>query len=511
MGPRLVAACFGGIGIALAFPPSMCWPAAFVGVGVLLRAAHGAGPGAVFLLGWIAGCVGHALAFAWLWEVIVRFAGVSSASAAACAGIFVAYHALQLGVFSLLATDRRRQGLVSRCATTGALWVVVEWSFPKLVPWTLGDPLVASLLLRQAADLVGPHGLSFAVAAAGAAVARSMSDSIDRADRHRAAAAALGVVAALAAYGVVRVVQLGGGEGGGERLRVTLVQGGLGLHADPDRQNELAWKIYEPLTLAATARSQVRRRVLGELVVWPEVTLRAHLRHDEVQRRRVRRMASLLRRPLLVGALDRAAPGSGDLNAAFLFTGGGDRSLGIQAYHKRRLVPFAEYVPDVSWIGFAGWSGGGKFVHGGNGRPLGVQSGVRVAPAICFEVLQPGGFNAMVRQGAGLLVNLSDDGWFAGTAEVEQHLAMSVMRAVETRRWLARASDSGVSAFVDPLGRVVTRLDEGAIGALPLDVELARTLSLYVRYGNWVVGACFIGLACALSRLVATFRRGQSA
>ncbi len=490
---RLVAASFGGACIAFSFPPTAYWAAAFVGVALLLRAADGARAWASFLIGWTGGCAGHLVACAWLWQAIAGFTGMSPAAVAACVAAVVVYHGLQFGVFSLLAANRRRHGLVSHCAETAAIWVVVEWSFPKILPWTLGDGLGGALLLRQAADLAGPHGLSWATAAAAAALVTSVSATSDPLKRWRATAAAIGVVCLLAIYGGLRLIQLNV-TAPAESLHVTLVQGGLGLHADAQQQNDLAWKIYEPLTVAATARQREAPSAIGQLLVWPEATLRAYLSSDEDQRRRLQQLTALLGQPLMVGALDLPPSGGGELNAAFLFVPAGASK--VQAYHKRRLVPFAEYVPGVDRIGFLrAWRPIGHFAPGRSAAPLRVQEGVPLAAAICFEALHAGGFNSMVRAGARLLVSLSDDAWFARTSEVQQALGVSAMRAVETRRWLARASDSGVSAFIDPAGRVVAKLDEGVMGAIQADLPLRNGLSLYVRCGDWIVGASLVLLA----------------
>lgn len=494
MGARLVAASFGGICIGLSFPPAACWPAVFVGVTLLLRASAGAGYTTSFFVGWLGGCAGYAVAGAWLWSAIARFTGGSRATVAACVAACVAYHAAQFGLFSLLAPDHRGRNLPRRCLGVAAVWVVIEWGFPKILPWTLGDGLVGSLLMRQAADLAGAHGLSFAIVSGAAALAASTSTAAERRERLHAAVAASCLVIFLAIYGVVRVMQLDLAPSPAS-LRVTLVQGGLGLHADARRQNDLAWRIYEPLTRAAAAR-RPRGGTSAALTIWPEATLRAYLHHDMEQRRRVRRLAALLDQALLVGALDLPASGAGELNAAYLIAAG--RRFDAQTYHKRALFPFGEYVPGADWIRpLRAWRTVGRFVRGEAAAPLEAPGGWLLAPAICFEALHPGGFNRMVHDGARLLVNLSDDAWFAGTNEVAQSLGVSSMRAVETRRWLARASDSGVSAFVDPAGRVVSKLDEGVIGAITADVPARDELSPYVRHGDWIVGASVLGLIVA--------------
>jgi len=113
-----------------------------------------------------------------------------------------------------------------------------------------------------------------------------------------------------------------------------------------------------------------------------------------------------------------------------------------------------------------------------------------VAPSICFEAIRPAAFNDLVRRGAALLVNLTDDSWFASPAAAAQHLELARLRAVETGRWLARASNSGISAFVDPSGRVVGALPFGVRGTLWQTVETGGAPTPYVRHGDWILLLC---------------------
>src|SRR5262249_41347054 len=142
----------------------------------------------------------------------------------------------------------------------------------------------------------------------------------------------------------------------------------------------------------------------------------------------------------------------------------------------------------------------GAFVAGMTGQPIDADlrgARVRLAPSICYEAALPGAFNAMVRAGANVLLNLSDDVWLASEKAAAQHLALTRLRAVETRRWLVRASNSGISAFIDPSGRVVASLPSGAVGALSHPVDVADTITPYVRHGEWVVAACATWLLVA--------------
>jgi apolipoprotein N-acyltransferase len=114
----------------------------------------------------------------------------------------------------------------------------------------------------------------------------------------------------------------------------------------------------------------------------------------------------------------------------------------------------------------------------------------RIAPSICYEATWPGAFNQQVRQGANVLINLTDDGWFNGTIAPAQHLRAVVLRAVETRRWLVRASNSGVSAIVDPTGRIVASVPWMATGALGHWTSLGTQTTLYVWAGDWPLIGC---------------------
>jgi len=124
--------------------------------------------------------------------------------------------------------------------------------------------------------------------------------------------------------------------------------------------------------------------------------------------------------------------------------------------------------------------------------PRGPSTRWAFAPSICIEAMLPGKYNKVVRDGAEFLVNVTDDGWFGDTAEAYQHLQAATMRAVETRRWLVRASNSGISASIDPTGRIVSSLPFGAVGVMDTYITPSSSLSLYVRYGNWPVLFCLL-------------------
>jgi apolipoprotein N-acyltransferase len=246
--------------------------------------------------------------------------------------------------------------------------------------------------------------------------------------------------------------------------------------------------------------------------VWPETVLRSYLRHRGEYRDRVTGLAREIGRPLLVGALDLSPEGAREMNAAYLVqpvawsptAAEGE----LDVYHKRHLLPFGERLP--AWgaaLGLRHWRTTGRFVAGTGGRLRFTiepddgfleQRSVAMAPAICFEATRAGAFNAAVRSGAGFLVNLSDDSWFANSHGPDQHLQAVVLRAVETRRWLVRASNSGISAFIDPTGQVVRSLPLGATGLLRHRIAIEREMTPYVRWGDWFLVPCLLTVFAAV-------------
>jgi apolipoprotein N-acyltransferase len=474
------AALAAGSLIAAAFPPLGCSPAVVIGVTLLLTAASGASRKLAFTLGCCAGAVGFTAAVHWLIPTVSRFAGVSVVPATLIFAAFAVYHALQLGIFSAAIADRGTRGLVFHCAATAATWVVIEWGFPHMLPWTLGDALAGSAILRQGADIAGTHGLSFLIVFCAAAFASAAGG------RDRCAAIGIGitVAGAVAGYGALCLAMERNEDLELPRMDAVALQGGIGTFADGAPQNERAWATYEKLTLDYARVAA--RGIVGALTVWPEMTLRSHLRHDGRRRQQLEDLALSARRALLIGARD-LHPTGGDLNSAFLLSPpDAGRDPELQSYDKQILVPFGEYLPGARIISLM-WKPPGGLTPGEYRGPLEIAGGIRLGVSICFEVLHAGASNRVVQDGAAFLVNLADDGWFAGDVEPRQHLAGAAMRAVETRRWLVRASDSGISALIDPTGRVVSELAVGSVGAVRGMVPLRQELTPYVRYGNWIV------------------------
>jgi apolipoprotein N-acyltransferase len=160
-------------------------------------------------------------------------------------------------------------------------------------------------------------------------------------------------------------------------------------------------------------------------------------------------------------------------------------------YDKTHLVPFGEYVPFKKWLPFLGKMVAqvGDFRAGkvGNTIPwrneqLGVQ--------ICYEIIFPELSRAMVRSQASILINITNDAWFGKTSGPYQHFSMTVFRAVENRRSLARAANTGISGFIDPAGRILTSTALLQEAVATQTVPLLKVRSIYTRLGDLFAQAC---------------------
>ena len=239
----------------------------------------------------------------------------------------------------------------------------------------------------------------------------------------------------------------------------------------------------------------------ADLVVWPETAAPTVLRRDPGLQRALESLSAAISAPILVGSVDAQ---DGLRNTAFLLS---ERGL-VGRYDKMHLVPFGEYVPLSRVIGFIrSWAefiselepGSHAVVFSGPPAPFGV--------VICYEGIFPDLFRMFVRGGARLMVNMTNDGWFGRTGGPLQHLAMYPFRAVEHRVAVVRTANTGISAFIEPSGRIVRQLGLFERGTMIERVPLRSVETLYTRWGDWVAYVGFV-----VSGLVLTIAgtRGRS-
>ena len=244
------------------------------------------------------------------------------------------------------------------------------------------------------------------------------------------------------------------------------------------------------LTLYARVTGRALAAQPADLIVWPEYAVALYPEAEGFMRQALQAVAARTRGGLVFGAPRREGSEEREAfyNAAYHLDGDGALAFA----DKRQLVPFAEYRPEAFGHAVAA-VGDERFTLGGASRALATQVG-RLGTLICYEVTFPRLARDVVRAGAEVLVNLSNDTWLdrAGLGAGAQHLGIATFRAIETRRWLVRATTTGVSAIIDPFGRIVTRIETGTRGVTSAMVAPRRDLTPYVRWGDVFAYACLL-------------------
>jgi apolipoprotein N-acyltransferase len=495
--PFLLAAG-GGVLHFLGFAGFGIWPLALICLAPLWRGLEQTRGrlAAATLVGFTFGWVSYAGGYVWLWRIVDVFLAGNVVLGGLIWLADSAWFALRYALYAALYCSLRRRWSVALAAVPPLL--VVEWLYPLLFPVYLGHALAERTTLVQMSDLGGPLLLS----AFAATLNLTAFETWRWIRGERALPAAVGTFAALAlgaawVYGATRIAEIERAGAGAPALRVGIVQGNLGVH---EKGNEAALdhRRYLEQTRELLAEGDV------DLVVWPETVYTRGLRGPlPISGDLVRQE---LRVPLLFGAAFVRGESGRRLayNSALLV--GADGVI-RDLYEKNLLIPFTEYVP------FAGLapSIGERFVRAshftaaGETPPLSLGPWRMVTP-ICYEAVRPTFVRRMVTEAKPhLLVTLANDAWFGDSQGPWLHLAMAKLRAIEHRRYMVRATNSGVSAVIDPAGREVVRAGLLTRENLRATVRMLDRPTVYTRYGDWV------GLLSAAIVVVASvLRRGGS-
>lgn len=447
-------------------------------------------------LGWLCGLAGNAACLYWLAIPVHDFGGLPWALAAPCALFMGAYIGLYGGFFAALAHALRGEPAWRRCLALGLGWYLLEWVrgwFLTGFPWlTLASAFTPWTPLIQLSSVFGAYGLGglFAGLACLAAEGCRRLEIPFRPSGLRLLAGAGGGFAIVLAFGLWT---LSGGNVGESRF-ISLEQGNLDQNVkwEPAMQR-LTVKRYLSLSREALSVPEVER---PELLIWPETSMPFDYQRHPALPAALRDFARDNGVALLFGAPGfRPRPdGEADaFNRAYLVSPEG---TDLGCYEKEHLVPFGEYVPPYLDLPFLRplLQGVGEFLPGEATRPLRLPSPARAAEGgplvlgvlICYESIFPELARSQVAEGANVLINISNDAWFGRSSAPEQHLSLSVLRAVEQRRWLARATNTGISAFVDPHGIVVARSGLFRAESLSHAVTPLTETTVFFTLGPWL-------------------------
>ena len=480
----LLTASFPSIGLGL-----IAWTA-FV---PLFYSIRDVSPSTGFKLGFLAGLMHYVTLLYWIVGVMHRYGQLSYVLSAVILMLLVFYLSLYPGLFAMAISQLRAKSL-PHYLVAPLLWAALEYVRSFLLsgfPWeNLGHSQYNRLHLIQISDIFGVYGLSALIVGV-SCVLFEVWETILR-KKSFPWKPALGVALTIAAcltYGTWRIEKTDRAADAASKRTITLVQGNIDQSVKwlPSFQHETLQR-YGTLSAAASKADP-------DLIIWPETALPFYFLHDANLTSETIGIVRACRAYFLLGSPSFRKTGQRMryYNSAYLIDPSGNV---MGKYDKVHLVPYGEYVPLKRYFPFLGKivEAVGDFDSGNQGQVL-LWRDERVGVLICFEAIFPELARSMVQNGAQLIINITNDAWFGKSSAPYQHLSMVVFRAVENHLAVARAANTGISAFVDPVGRLLdeTPLFEKAIRTRLLPVMNHKTF--YARYGDvFAIGSILVCL-----------------
>ena len=490
----LGAAAFSGLLQVLLFPrfswdwlaPVCLVPLLVVLKGLSLRERLAAGllSGAIF---WAGTCY-------WVYAVMRDYASITPSVAGLLYIAAFLVMAVQTGAFGALAGELLRRPWPWAVPTVAALWVALEGTYQYLFfTWTqLGNVAVDFPLpqILRLAPWTGIYGPSLVFALANAAIAVAIL--------HRSARPLLALAPLVGLFLLPPLA-----EPSPQRETVRLVQ----PNVHPDLL-KTGWLAESGTAHLAKMLEMSKAAAAGErpsLLVWPEYPVSAYYFDDEASRAFLERVARESKAAFIFNTIsfedgDRARP----QNSSVTLGRNGER---LSSYSKIHLVPFGEFVPWPFHLFVEKITMQAGMFRPGQNISVAVVDGHGIGTFICYESVFANAIRKFTRDGAELLVNISNDSWYGRSAAREQHLLVARMRAVENGRWILRATNDGITSAIDPTGRVVAALPSYVQDTLDVRFAYRSELTAFVRYGEWLWWLCLVGTAIKLARDYSIARR----
>jgi apolipoprotein N-acyltransferase len=474
-----------------------------------------------FALGYMCGILWFAGTCYWIFDTMHRYGGLPVPVAVLALSLFCMYVGLYHGMFGLLlALVAGSKVGASKTAASGAsirrtlvtapfLWVAVELARTRITafPWELlGYAQTGNFALTRIATFTGVYGLSFEIMLVNSVFAAAFLAAKERRKRL--------LVAACAAVVILQA--------GRWLAPPPVVADHTALLVQPDipiQTGEIWTKDYfegtlRDLTAISLHTSGEKAGQRYDLIVWPESPSPFYT-NDPLFRDAVSELARQSGSWVVAGSIGITPAMHASMNATM--NSGGESSGGqgsqifnsaalvspqgewVGRYDKVHLVPFGEYLPFPQVFAFAGGltKEVGEFQRGASRTPLDA-GGQRLGMFICYESIFPDEVRQGPLQGAQVLVNISNDGWYGDSGAWKQHLQQTQMRAIENERWLLAATNTGMTASVDPYGRIVTATERKIRTVLAAPYALGSSTSFYTRHGDWFAYLCAIISAGAL-------------
>ncbi len=501
-------AVLSGVMLTASFPKMGFWYLGWFALVPLLMAIKGIAVGKAFRIGFAAGLAHFLTLLYWLFYTMQTYGGIPFYLAIPVLFLLSAYMAIYMGLFAALMTrwiDRLSWGCL---AAVPVFWVCLEYIRGFLFtgfPWSfMGYSQYNQLHIIQISDIFGVYGVSFLMALSSVAVFLAL-DTTEKTKksgsrfiqfrRFQPLLVFIFLLVIVWTYGKWQVSNFDRKLSEVDIRRITAIQGNIdqAIKWDPAFQLETTQK-YINLSLSAEKHDP-------DLIVWPETATPFYFLYDEMLSKMVMDAVTAMGKDFLIGSpsftYDKTKEEINYYNSAYLIE---PDSEDIHKYDKVHLVPFGEYVPFKQWLPFLGKMVDhvGDFKSGKKGGTLSWQD-EKLGIQICFEIIFPALSRAMVQNGADIIINITNDAWFGKTSAPYQHFSMAVFRAVENRRSLVRAANTGISGFIDPAGRVLSR------SALFEDAILTESIPVYRKYSVYTLIGDLFAVACTIISVILIF------
>jgi apolipoprotein N-acyltransferase len=449
-----------------------------------------------FRMGFLTGLVHFLTLLYWLVPVMRTYGYLPAYLSIAVLCLFAAVLALFVAIFSAALAGFGKTP--ARCLIMIPIcWVALEYLRSFIFsgfPWELlGYSQFNRLQLIQISDIFGVYGLSALIALTNATLLISLLYSTKRRwrdteiSKRLAVGSIIVIMAAFAStllYGHWRLDTIDQRMKASPKVRIAVVQGNIdqAIKWNPAFQIDTAKK-YNRLSASIIGQHP-------DLIVWPESATPFYFLYDIKPSELVLEGMHRTSKDYLIGSPSFVRTNNvvQHYNSAYLIS---PQTTTMGKYDKTHLVPYGEYVPFKKWLPFLGKivAQVGDFETGTEGQTLPWKD-QQIGVQICYEIIFPGLSRAMAANGATLLINITNDAWFGKTSGPYQHFSMTVFRAVENRRSLARAANTGISGFIDPAGRILAATGLLKEAAVTRSLPLLKEKTVYTRTGDLFARVC---------------------
>jgi len=494
---------FSSILLILSFPKIDQFFLAWISLIPLLYAVEGKSVYRTFLSGWSCGFFFYVGIIYWIVVVTTTYGKLTYPLGILVMLLLVSYLSLYSGLSLAIARFIEEKTTIKVSFTLPFTWVSMEYLKSFLFtgfPWeSLGYSQYHSLLLIQCADITGVYGISFLIVYINTTLYSLLRGIHDRKIPYKEIILTIFIVIMVAIYGRWRLIEIKKVTEASATMNVGLVQGNI--------DQNIKWnKAFREK--AITIHLQLSRKALHEntrLIIWPESSTPFYFQSEKDYQDRIFETIYDSDTYLLLGspAYTLREGKWGSLNSAFLLS---PLRKVVGRYDKIHLVPYGEYIPLKRFFPFIN-----KMVEGIGDFYPGKEISLLTMPEasfgvlICYEIIFPNLTRKFVKKGAQFLVNITNDAWFGKTSAPYQHLSMATFRAVENRRFIARAANTGISACIEATGGIKSSSTLFTEALITDKIRLLNISTFYTSYGD--VFALFSTFFSAFLFLVAIVRK----